>query len=108
MSRVFLAEEAHLGRRVVVKVLPPELARGLDVERFRREAKMAAKLRHPNVVTVLTVGWLEEAFDGAAPGTPYLVMDLLPDALSDRLAGGAALPSGEVARIGAEVARVLA
>jgi len=37
MSRVFLAEEVRLGRRVVVKVLPPEMSLGVSAERFERE-----------------------------------------------------------------------
>ena len=45
MSRVFLAEETALGRRVVIKVLPPELAEGVSTERFAREIKLAAALQ---------------------------------------------------------------
>ncbi len=44
MSRVFLAEEVRLGRRVVVKVLPPEMALGVSGDRFEREIQLAAKL----------------------------------------------------------------
>src|SRR5688572_1032 len=40
MSRVFLAEEVRLGRRVVVKVLPPELRAGLSIERFHQETRL--------------------------------------------------------------------
>jgi eukaryotic-like serine/threonine-protein kinase len=56
MSRVFLAEERALGRRVVVKVLPPELAAGLSTERFRREIQLAAQLQHPHIVPLLSAG----------------------------------------------------
>src|SRR5438874_2250518 len=56
MSRVFLAEEVRLGRRVVVKVLPPELAAGVSAERFEREIQLAAKLQHPHIVPLLTAG----------------------------------------------------
>jgi TolB-like protein/cytochrome c-type biogenesis protein CcmH/NrfG len=49
MSRVFLAEEISLGRKVVIKVLPPELAATVDAERFRREIQFAAKLQHPYI-----------------------------------------------------------
>ena len=41
MSRVFVAEETALGRKVVVKVLPPEYGAGLNVDRFRREFGLA-------------------------------------------------------------------
>jgi serine/threonine protein kinase len=44
MSRVFVATETALGRRVVVKVLPPELSGAISDERFRREVQLAARL----------------------------------------------------------------
>ena len=52
MSRVFLARDQALGRRVVVKMLPPELAAGVNAERFRREIRVAAALMHPHIVAV--------------------------------------------------------
>ncbi|MDQ8161093.1 MAG: serine/threonine-protein kinase [Gemmatimonadota bacterium] len=56
MSRVFVATERALQRRVVVKVLPPELAAGINVERFRREIQLAAQLQHPHIVPLLSAG----------------------------------------------------
>jgi serine/threonine-protein kinase len=56
MSRVFVAEELALGRRVVVKVLEPELAQGLSADRFAREAKLAARLQDARIVPVLAAG----------------------------------------------------
>src|SRR5437016_5044337 len=56
MSRVFLAQEVRLGRQVVVKVLPPELAAGVSAERFEREIRLAAALQHPHIVPLLTAG----------------------------------------------------
>src|SRR5437870_8030554 len=53
MSRVFLAQERELERQVVVKVLPPEMAAGLNAERFRREIQLAASLQHPHIVPLL-------------------------------------------------------
>jgi hypothetical protein len=47
MSRIFVATETALDRRVVIKVLPPELAAEVDAERFHRESRLAASLRHP-------------------------------------------------------------
>ena len=47
MSRVFVAEEHALGRKVVVKVLPPETAADVNVDRFKREIQLAARLQHP-------------------------------------------------------------
>jgi hypothetical protein len=56
MSRVFVAEEVALARKVVVKVLPPEMGAGLNAERFRREIQLAASLQHPHVVPLHAAG----------------------------------------------------
>ena len=56
MSRVFVAEETSLGRKVVIKLLPPELAATLSVDRFRREIQLAASLQHPHIVPLLAAG----------------------------------------------------
>ncbi|MEP6509677.1 MAG: hypothetical protein ABJC63_15730, partial [Gemmatimonadales bacterium] len=50
MSRVFLATENRLNRKVVVKVLSPDLAAGVSAERFEREIQMAAQLQQANIV----------------------------------------------------------
>ena len=56
MSRVFVAVDRSLGRKVVVKVLPPDLAAGVNRERFRREIQVAAQLQHPHIVPLLSAG----------------------------------------------------
>src|SRR5690349_15367012 len=56
MSRVFIADEHRLKRKVVVKVLSPELAQGLSVERFEREIQTAAALQQANIVPVFSAG----------------------------------------------------
>jgi hypothetical protein len=56
MSRVFVCTDVNLGRNVVVKVLPPELAAGVNHERFRREIQVAAQLQHPHIVPLLSAG----------------------------------------------------
>ena len=56
MGRVFLASETSLARRVVIKVLAPELAVGVSAERFRREIQVAASLQHPHIVPLLAAG----------------------------------------------------
>ena len=66
MALVFVAFDRRLERRVVVKVLPPELTASLSVERFQREIMMAAAMQHPNIVPVLT--------SGDAGGLPYFIM----------------------------------
>ena len=59
MSRVFLATDVALGRQVVIKVLTPELAAGVNRERFRREVQLAAGLQHPMIVPLLSAGEAE-------------------------------------------------
>ncbi|HEX6315158.1 MAG TPA: serine/threonine-protein kinase, partial [Gemmatimonadaceae bacterium] len=54
MSRVFLAEDVALTRKVVIKVLPPEMAASVNQDRFRREIQLAARLQHPHVVPLLS------------------------------------------------------
>jgi serine/threonine-protein kinase len=56
MGDVYLAEDERLGRKVALKVLPPEMAGNADRrERFHREAKAVAALNHPNIVTIHSV-----------------------------------------------------
>ena len=56
MSRVFVATEKSLNRQVVVKVLPYEMAAGVNRERFRREIQLAAQLQHPHIVPLHAAG----------------------------------------------------
>ena len=102
MSRVFLAEDAQLGRRVVLKVLPPEWAHGFDVERFRQEVRLAATLRHPHIVPLLTAG-------ESANGLFYFTMPYIEgESLRARLDREGPLPATDVACVVREVADALA
>ena len=102
MSRVFLAHDTALGRRVVVKVLPGELAGGVNIERFRREIQLAAQLQHPHIVGVLTTG-------KTADGLPYFTMPFVEgESLRSRLARAGELPVPEAMRVLREVAKALA
>lgn len=102
MSRVFLAEETTLGRKVVVKVLPPELSAGVNAERFRREITLAASLQHPHIVPLLSAG-------SGTDGVLYYVMPYVGGAsLRQRLAQGGELPIPEAVKILREVADALA
>ena len=56
MSKVFVADDPAIGRRVVVKVLAPDLAAGVNVDRFKREIQVAVSLHHPRIVPVLSAG----------------------------------------------------
>jgi tetratricopeptide (TPR) repeat protein/tRNA A-37 threonylcarbamoyl transferase component Bud32 len=100
MSRVFVAEEMALGRSVVVKVLPPEMAAGVSIDRFKREIQVAARLQHPHIVPVLSAGETD--------GLPFYTMPLVEGAsLRARLARGG-VTIGETVGILREVARALA
>jgi serine/threonine-protein kinase len=70
MANVYLAEDEELGRRVAIKILNERYANDdLFIERFRREAKSAAALSHPNIVSV---------YDrGEAEGTYYIAMEVI-------------------------------
>lgn len=56
MSRVFLADERRLNRKVVIKLLSPELAAGVNAERFEREIQLVASLQQANIVPILSAG----------------------------------------------------
>ena len=101
MSRVFVAEDPALGRTVVIKLLSPELSEGLNVERFRREIQVAARLSHPHIVPLLTAG--------ESGGLPYFTMPFIEgESLRARLTKGGELPIGEAVRVLREVASALA
>jgi TolB-like protein/tRNA A-37 threonylcarbamoyl transferase component Bud32/Tfp pilus assembly protein PilF len=101
MSRVFVADDTGLGRKVVVKVLAPELAEGLSLERFEREIRMVASLQQANIVPLLAAGRTGEL--------PYYTMPLVEGrSLRDRLAKEGALPLRDAVNILRDVARALA
>src|SRR5437667_9699113 len=98
MSRVFVADEKRLNRKVVVKVLSPELAQGISAERFEREIQLAASLQQANIVPVLNVG--------ETGGLPYYTMPFVEgESLRSLLRSRAALPIGEAVSILRDVAR---
>jgi serine/threonine-protein kinase len=100
MARVFLADDVALGRKVVVKIVAPELVEGVSVERFTREVKLAARLQHANIVPVLTAG--------DAAGLPYYTMPFVDGlSLRARLQQGA-LPISEALSILRDMGRALA
>ncbi len=100
MSRVFVATEVALGRDVVVKVLPPDLGAGLNIDRFRREIQMAARLQHPHIVPLLAAG--------AKDGLLYYTMPRIEgETLRSRILRSGELPVGECIRILRDVADAL-
>jgi serine/threonine-protein kinase len=81
MSRVVLALDAKLQRRVVIKVLPPSVTATISAERFEREIMLSAALQHPNIVPVLRSGDVD--------GLPYFVMPYIDgESLRTRMARG--------------------
>jgi TolB-like protein/Tfp pilus assembly protein PilF len=107
MSRVFAAEETALGRKVVVKVFPPELSGGASAERFRREIQLAARLRHPHIVPLLSAG--AGAPEAGGEGLLYYTMPFVEgESLRTRLATEGELPVAEAVRVLRDVAQALA
>jgi serine/threonine-protein kinase len=101
MSRVFVAHEPALGRKVVVKVLPPEMAQAVSIDRFRREIQLAAQLQHPHIVPLLSAG--------ETNGLPYFTMPYVRgESLRAKLMKAGELPMSETVRILREVASALA
>jgi len=100
MSRVFLAHEVDLERQVVVKVLPPDLAAGINADRFRREIQLAARLQHPHIVPLLSAG--------AKGGLLYYTMPFIAgENLRARLSRVRELPVADATKVLREVADAL-
>jgi len=100
MSRVYVALETALARRVAVKVLSPDLFEGVSAERFSREVALAAKLQDPHIVPVLTTGQ-------TADGLPWYTMPFIEgESLRARLERGS-VPLDEALRILRDVAEAL-
>jgi eukaryotic-like serine/threonine-protein kinase len=101
MSRLFLATERSLNRRVVVKVLPPELASEVSAARFQREVALAANLQHPHILPVLSAG--------SRDGLLYYITPFVEgESLRQRLAREPRLPVAIAVRILTETGDALA
>ncbi|MEA3244667.1 MAG: protein kinase [Gemmatimonadota bacterium] len=100
MSKVFVAEEMRLKRKVVVKLLSPELAQGISIERFEREIQTAAALQQANIVPVLSAG--------DTNGLPFYTMPFVTgESLRARLGRGP-LAISDVVSVLRDVSRALA
>ncbi|MFN0207432.1 MAG: bifunctional serine/threonine-protein kinase/formylglycine-generating enzyme family protein [Planctomycetota bacterium] len=106
MGLVFEAVDESLGRKVAVKLVRPELAgTPAAAERFEREARVVAGLRHPHIVTLLAAG--------REGDVRYLVLELLEGrGLDEEIeaahrSSGAGLPVADVVRFGSQIARAL-
>lgn len=99
--RVFLARDASVGRRVVLKLLRPGLGGHLSAERFRREIRVVAALLHPHIVPLLTAGVADDLL--------YFTMPYVAgESLRNRLQREGPLPLGDALHIARDVAGALA
>ena len=98
---MYVASETALGRSVVIKLLPPDLAAAVSTERFKREIQLAARLQHPHIVPLLT--------SGESDGLPYFTMPYVDgESLRVRLAKRGEMPVAEAVRVLREIASALA
>src|SRR5215470_5367288 len=101
MAVVYLAHDVELDRSVALKRLAENLARDEDLRRrFLREARLAARLSHPNVVRIFDVG--------EDDGRPFMAMEYVEgETLAELVARRGPLPAGEVAKLGLQMCAAL-
>ena len=101
MSRLYLATQLELNRRVVIKVLPPDLINEMSVARFKREIDITVKLQHPNILPVLSAGSMDDVL--------YYITPYIPgETLRARITRDRKLPLDDVVRMLREAGDALA
>ena len=99
MAIVYLATDLKLDRQVAIKVLRPELAAAMGIDRFVREVELTSQLEHPNILSIRDAG--------EADGFLYYVMPVVEgESLRDRLNHETQLPMEDALQIAKDVAEV--